>query len=66
MEVLDKQLVLIGPWSATVGGAADCAMQLPWLIALFYRDGFIALSSGSGGIRRTHARPAYRQVMGMG
>ena len=68
MEVLDKQLDPDRPLVGHCWGAADCAVQahLAYL-PLFYPEMDLSpFPAVQEVIRRTHARPAYRQVMGMG
>ena len=66
--VLDQQLDPDRPLVGHCWGAADCAVQahLAYL-PLFYQEmDLSAYPAIQEVIRRTHTRPAYRQVMGMG
>ena len=68
MAVLDQQLDPDRPLVGHCWGAADCAVQahLAYL-PLFYPEMDLSpYPAVQEVIRRTHARPAYRQVMGMG
>ena len=68
MAVLDQQLDPDRPLVGHCWGAADCAVQahLAYL-PLFYPEMDLSpYPAVEEVIRRTHARPAYRQVMGMG
>ena len=68
MAVLDQQLDPDRPLVGHCWGAADCAVQahLAYLPLLYPEMDLSAYPAIQEVIRRTHARPAYRQVMGMG
>ena len=68
MAVLDQQLDPDRPLVGHCWGAADCAVQahLTYLPLFYPEMDLSAYPAIQEVIRRTHARPAYRQVMGMG
>ena len=68
LAVLDQQLDPDRPLVGHCWGAADCAVQAHLgYLPLFYPEmDLSAYPAVQEVIRRTHARPAYRQVMGMG